>query len=243
MGLFNDLFKKFTAETQTSAQTHKESEFLIIGDEQTNLDKMAMDMYNCYMSGDINTFESIANRLIHDIVDEPLFRECKQPYLLGRSLFLWMINHKVDLEHTIYGIIVNVIHACLLRNRRDIEKGYEQLHKGKLISVSKMLCVLYDRYHEYFLMKLCSKLPNASADIVVHQFWGLELVSYMQIKENEKFRVFLDNKTEMLFKAFESNNKHIINSLPKSNEDKRKLLDHVHENEDVLIEDYLFFKF
>ena len=240
MGFFREIFGGHST-SPSSTLSFNESDFLLTGTELSSLDEMAKKMYDCYFSGNKELFDTLSNLIIHDIIDDPVFREIKQPYLLGRALFLWMINHNVDLERTIYGIIVNAMHSCLLKCRRNIENGIEPDSKGKLVSTSKMLCVIYDRYEDHFLNVLHRGLPHASADVVVHQFFALEIVSYMQVNDNKNIRITLDSSTEKLYNEFVSNNKHIVNSVP-NNDMRLKLLNHVHGNEDAIIRNNLFLK-
>lgn len=240
MGFFSEIFGLHSSNT-SSSMVFREHDFLLNGSEMSSLDNMAKKMYDGYFSGDKKSFDIWSNRIIHDIVDDPLFRETKQPYLLGRSLFLWMINHKVDLEKTIYGVIVKAMHSCLLISRRNTEKGIEPNSKGKLVASAKMLCVLYDRYQDYIIEVLHKGLPNASADVVVHQFFALEIVSYMQVYDNRNIIVTLDDTTDMLYNDFVTNNRHIINSIPDNNM-RVKLLNHVHDNEDAIIGSYSFLR-
>ncbi len=238
MGLFSELLGYIQQKEQTGTSTFSEKDFLIHGDMLSSLDKDAKIAYDSYFSGNIETFNSVSNRIIHDIVDECGIRNCNQPYLLGRTLFLWMINHEVNLDKTIYGVIVNAIHSCFLKCRRNMEKGVETFSKSKIVAVSKMLCVLYDKYEKYFAWMLHLNLPKASVEVVIHQFWGLEIVSYLQVHDNKGIEVLLDKKTDVLFQSFIASNKHVINSIPQDSTSKHKLLEHVHRNEDIMIKNY-----
>lgn len=244
MGIFSDLFglEKKSAQRSTSYPVEfKENDFLMVSDNFSDLDAIAKRMYDSYVSNDIDTFNHFSNIIVHDIVEEPLFRDSSQPYLLGRALLLCMMQREVDLHKTIYGVIIQAIHSCLLKCRRDIENGVEPFNKGRLIAVSKLLCVFYDRYHEYILEVLHNGMPRASPEVVVHQFFALEIIPCIYIADNKNVSVPLDSQTDGLFRMFEMNNKHILSSVPDRN-NRQKLLDHVHSNEDAMLWNYKFIR-
>ena len=188
MGAFGGFLHK-KGQQNAEKQTYSENGFLITGNDLSPLDEWAKGIYDSYHSNDIEAFGFKTNHIIRDIVDDPVFRDSKQPYLLGRSLLLGMTQYvgDVDLRKTIYGVIIRAMHSCLLKSRRDIEKGIEPYSKEKLVAVSKLLCVFYDLYNEFVIDVIHKKLPNSSADMVVYQFFGLQIVSYLSIHDNHYY--------------------------------------------------------
>ena len=124
----------------------------------------------------------------------------------------------------------------LLKARREMEKGNIPYDTKQYITLCKQLCYVSSTYDELIFERVSGMLPNGTMETYAYQIMGLSYVNYLSIQDKGA-HITVDDHTEIYYKSFIKNNQAIINGTLSSDR-KAAFYNHVHGNEDTLLQTY-----
>ena len=201
-------------------------------------ERLAKNVVDAHFSGNDANFKYFSDMLAKDAaMEHDQFWGCKSYFILSQAFFYTLTkNFNPQSMNNMQRMVFYFTQFYLLKARREMEKGNIPYDTKQYITLCKQLCYVSSTYDELIFERVSGMLPNGTMETYAYQIMGLSYVNYLSIQDKGA-HITVDDHTEMYYKSFIKNNQAIINGTLSSDR-KAAFYNHVHGNEDTLLQTY-----